>query len=164
MSQDGYTTPGTSVRNPISLTDLVDGARIDTELARVKRFSITAAQLIAMFTTPVALFPAPGAGKYIDIISVNVEYKYGTAQYTGGGALQLSYGAGVTTPATATIAGTFLTGPVANQVIKVAGALASALASAVNNVAVNLTNATAVFAAGDGTVDLIVNYRILPIV
>jgi hypothetical protein len=121
---------------------------------------ITNAQVLAMFTTPIQLVAAPGAGNMINVIDMTVENVFLTAAFAAGGAIQASYGAGVTTPATATIATTFLTAPAANQVIKVAGALASALSSAVLNTAVNLTCATANFTTGGGSLIVKLRYAV----
>lgn len=46
---------------------------------------ITSAQLLACFTTPIMLIPAPGVGLGIDIISVALTYKFGGTAYTDGG-------------------------------------------------------------------------------
>ncbi len=90
-----------------------------------------------------------------------VENKFLTAAFAVGGAIQLSYGTGVTTPASATIAATFLTAPVADQSIKVAGALASALSSAVVNAAITLAAATADFTTGAGSLRLRIAFRVV---
>jgi hypothetical protein len=120
------------------------------------------AQVLTNNSVPKVILPAPGAGNMWDIGSLIVENKFLTAAYTGGGAMALYYGttsAGVL--ATAAIAATFMTGPVANQIIKVLGALASALSSGVLNQPVVFTNPTADFAAGAGSLILKVQYRLL---
>lgn len=123
--------------------------------------TLTNAQLLALFTTPIQLLPAPGAGNMWDILDMTLENKFLTAAFAAGGAIQASYGAGVTTPATATVAATFLTSPAASSVIKVAGALAQALSTAVLNTAVNITNATANFTTGAGSVVVKLTYRMV---
>jgi hypothetical protein len=131
----------------VSILDLRTGAGTAQSVTVV----IPAATVDTMFTTPVTLVAAPGAGNAIDVIDMVVEAVFGSSAFTGGGAIQASYGTGVTTPATATIAATFLTTFSANQMAKVAGTIAASTAStAVVNQAVTLTNATAVFAAGTG--------------
>lgn len=122
---------------------------------------LTSAQIKTLFSAPTAVLAAPGAGAAYDILDAFLDYAYGTTQYAAGGAIQLSYGTGVTTPATATVAATFLTSPTASQAIKVAGALASSLLSAVANKAIYIAAATADFTTGDGTINLIINYRTL---
>jgi hypothetical protein len=117
--------------------------------------------VLTLYSAPTALIPAPGAGNMIDVVDMVVENSYLTAAFASGGAIQASYGSGVTTPATATIAATFLTSPTANQIVKVQGALASSLSSAVLNTAVNLAAATQNFTTGGGSLIVKVSYRVL---
>jgi len=123
-------------------------------------FTVSNALVKTLFSVGVPLLPAPGAGNLWEIESMVVENVFLTAAFAAGGAIQASYGAGVTTPATATIAATFLTSPVANQTIKVAGALASSLSSAVVNTAVRLAAATADFTTGSGSLIVKLVYRL----
>lgn len=118
-------------------------------------------KVLTLFSAPTQILAAPGAGNLFDVIDMVAENVFLTGAYTGGGAIQLSYGTGVTVPATATIPASFLTNPVANQVIKVAGALANNLASAITNKALFLAAATADFAAGAGSLKVNVSYRLL---
>ena len=123
--------------------------------------TLTNAQTKALFSAPQTLIAAQGAGTLIELLSMVVEYQYATAKMTAGGAIQASYDTGVTIPASATIAATFLTGPAANEVIKVSGALADNLSSAVLNKAVIFTCATQDFATGAGTLIVKYSYRVL---
>lgn len=124
-------------------------------------FAVSSAEIKTLNSVGKQLLAAPGAGLFYDVESVYLDYTYGTAQYASGGALQLSYGTGTTTPASATVAATFLTSPTGNQLIRAAGALASSLSSAVLNKAITLVAATGDFTTGDGTLVAIVRYRIL---
>lgn len=124
---------------------------------------LTLAQLQGAFTTPIQVVAAPGATSMIDVIDAVLNLTFGSAAFAGGGAAQLSYGTGVTTPASATWAATMFTTFTASQMGKVAGAIAASTATAnVANKAVNYTNATAVFTAGTaGSGLLSVSYRII---
>jgi hypothetical protein len=124
---------------------------------------LTLAQLQGAFTTPVVVVPAPGATSMVDVIDAVLNLTFGSAAFAGGGAAQLSYGTGVTTPASATWAATMFTTFTVSQMGKVAGAIAASTATtAVANKAVNYTNATAVFTAGTGGSGLLsVSYRII---
>jgi len=133
---------------------------LDATLIRYKKQTITNAQVKALFGTGTEVIPAPGDGKVIEVVELALVNNYSIAAFANGGAIQLSYGAGVTIPATATVAATFLTSPAANQIIKVAGVLGTNLLSAINNVAVNLACATAEFITGSGTVTVMVSYRV----
>lgn len=123
--------------------------------------TITNAQILALFTTPIQLLPAPGAGNAWDVLDMWVENKNAGVAYASGAALQASYGTGVTNPATATIATAFLTSPTAPQSVKVAGAAASALTSAYANQAINFTNATQNFTTGTGTLIVKISARLI---
>lgn len=127
----------------------------------VSSFTVTSAQIKTLNSVPTSLIPAPGAGNMIDIVDAVIQNNYGTAAYASGGVIQLSYGTGTTTPASATIAATFLTSPTAKQMIKVAGALASSLSSAVVNTAIYIACATGDFTTGDGTLTVKIAYRVL---
>jgi len=127
----------------------------------VRTILIPNASVLTLFSVGTQLLPAPGAGNMYDIMDMVVENVFKTGAFASGGAIQASYGTGVTTPATATIAATFLTSPTANQIIKVAGALASSLSSAVLNKAITLAAATADFTTGAGSLIVKLNYRLL---
>src|SRR5574340_1585726 len=124
--------------------------------------TIANAQVLTNNSVPTPVLAAPGAGNMWDIIDLVVENKNTGTAYASGGAMALYYGtssSGVL--ATATIAATFLTSPTAAQVIKVAGALASTLASSIVNTGLVFTNPTADFATGTGTVILKVTARLI---
>ena len=133
---------------------------LDGSLIRYRKVDVANADVKKLFGTGTEIIPAPGDGKVIEVVEAVLVNHYSAAAFTAGGALQLSYGSGVTIPATATVAATFLTSPAASQVIKVAGALASNLLSAINNTAVTLACATQEFATGGGSLTVLVAYRV----
>lgn len=141
----------------VTLVNSVAGA------VNTAQVTLTLAQIQAAFTTPIQIVPAPGVGFYVDVIDASFDYVYGSAAYTGGGAIQLSYGAGVGTPATGTIAAATLTGLAANNLTKLLGiALGPGASSTWVNKAINYTNATANFAAGTGgSATISANYKII---
>lgn len=139
----------------------IEDNRTGSGQVRTAVVTLSNAQVLAMFTTPVQIVAAQGLGTVVNVISMLLENVDGGVAYGGGGAIQLSYGSGLTTPASVTVAATFLTSPTVTQVITAAGALATAAASAVVNKAVNITNATAVFTTGTGTVKVVVNYTVV---
>jgi hypothetical protein len=55
------------------------------------RIPVSAAQLIAANVTPVALLPKPGAGKYYNVIALDVEYLFVTTPYTIAGGASLEW-------------------------------------------------------------------------
>jgi hypothetical protein len=56
--------------------------------------TITQAQLLDLFNTPVELIAAPGAGLYVVVEEMEVLHTYSTAVYINGGILQVEYGDG----------------------------------------------------------------------
>ncbi len=127
----------------------------------VSTFLVANAAVKTLYSVGTTLLPAPGAGNAWIVDEMYVENVYLTAAFAAGGAIQASYGTGVTTAATSTIAATFLTSPTANQMIAVAGALASSLSSNVLNKAITLAAATADFTTGGGSLIVKLRYRLL---
>lgn len=166
----GGTKTGTTVRGPIRIrrpkkvAGSATGSYQDFDVFNAIQITLTSAQLKALNTTPVLVLAAPALpGDTILVDSYVLNYIYGTVAYTSGGAIVLGYDTTATTPASATIAATFLTSPAANQVASALGSLASALSSAVIDKGLYITAATGNFATGDGTVIVTVYYRVLSI-
>ena len=121
-----------------------------------KTVTLTAANIIAMYTTPVALIAAPGAGKSIVVQKVAFTITRTSTAFTGGGAPIVQYAAtangGGTQALDSTLAATVITGAAGTTVSFRNGAVVSDAASTVTqNVGLFISNATAVFAAGMGT-------------
>jgi hypothetical protein len=134
---------------------LVASGAIDYSV-RHKTVSVTAAEIIAMYTTPKALIAAAGAGKSIVITRAVFRIVRSSTAFTGGGAAIIQYnstanGAG-TNACDSTMASTVITGAAGTTETARNGAVLSDVAStAIQNVGIYLSNATAVFAAGTGT-------------
>lgn len=118
---------------------------------------LTAANIIAMYTTPVQLVAAQGAGKSIAVTKVAFTITRTATAFTGGGAAIVQYdstanGAGQQA-LDSTIAATVITGAAGTTVSTRNGAVISDLAStSIQNKGLFISNGTAVFAAGTGTV------------
>lgn len=121
--------------------------------------SLSAAQIIAMGTTPVELIAAPGAGKAIIVDNITFKMVRTATAFTGGGAVEFRY---------TDASGAKVTADVAEALIDTAGA-ATAFANVrgieasitpVANAAVVITNATAAFAAGTGTAVITIDYHV----
>lgn len=128
-----------------------------------KTVALTAANLIAMYTTPVAILPAPGAGKSILVTKLGFTITRTSTAFTGGGAVIFQYGAtangGGTQALDSTMATTVITGAAGATVTARNGAVISDLAAAtIQNAGLYISNATAVFAAGTGTATVDVWY------
>ena len=71
----------------------VDYAQLAVDVAATATVTLTAAQIKALYDTPVQkLIAAPGSGKLILIDSILWDIAFGTLQYTAGGAIQAQYG------------------------------------------------------------------------
>src|SRR5215469_14468470 len=46
------------------------------------KLTLTSAQLLALFTTPVTIIPAPGANMYIHVLGVDMHFTFVTTAYT----------------------------------------------------------------------------------
>ena len=134
----------------VSINDLRTGG--ETNEATL---TLTAAQVNTMYTTPVELLPAPAAGSFYVVQQAILVNENGGTAWTSGGAITIGYSnanPGSPNALTGTIAATFLTSPVAKQIITLAGAqIATALESTVDALGIFISNATGVFATGTGT-------------
>lgn len=119
-------------------------------LLQTVEIPLTLAQLQALNTSPVSVIPAFGAGSLTTVVSATLNLIYGSASFSGGGTVQLSYGAATTYPASATWAASDFTSLSANQVHTVAGALAVTASTNVLNKAIYLFGNSANFSSGTG--------------
>jgi hypothetical protein len=118
--------------------------------------SLSAAQIIAMYTTPVQIIAAPAAGKSIAVVKAAFTIARTSTAFTGGGVVIFQYGNtanGAGTQALdSTIAATVVTGASGTTVTLRNGAVISDLAAAsIQAVGLFISNQTGVFAAGTGT-------------
>lgn len=119
--------------------------------------SLTSANLLAMYATPVVVIAAPGAGKAIKLKSCVAIFDSTATTYANGGVIYLSYNN--TTPITNNVAATFLTAG-----DKVYGLNPLAAAGGINmlvNTALTITNDTAAFITGTGVARLLIEYEIV---
>ena len=116
--------------------------------------TLTAAEFIAGYATPIEVLPAPGAGLAYTNVRMVVRLNYGSAQFDNGGAVGLQYGATANlggtkvTATTAAVAINALTADSAWAVVPVT-VVPVALATAVN-AAITLSNDSGAFTDGTG--------------
>lgn len=122
---------------------------------KISQFNLTAADITSSHSAPVVLIAAPGVNKAVFPTKALLQFKYGSVQFTGGGAGQLVYHGATTNLLTGTILAATVQAA-ANARISL-GAQAAGLALALNT-GIDFYSATADFAAGDSTAILTVWY------
>lgn len=123
--------------------------------------SLTASQIIAMGTTPITLIPTPGTGKAVIVEQIVVEINRTSTQFTSGGVLQFFYHGATVELMGASIAAASVTGT-AGQSIFILNPVSTSGGSVVTKeVGVDITNATAAFATGTGTMKVFLKYRVV---
>ena len=139
----------------------VGSSALDPRVLQVATVTLTAANLIAMKTTPVSVLPAPGAGKVLVIDTISFQFKPGGTQFTGGGAITFQYHGTAITPHSGSVPASVLQGATAD--VQYLGPFASAALDLQNaiNAGLDVTNASAVFAAGNGTAIVTVWYALV---
>jgi len=131
---------------------------------RVATINLSAAQLIAMYTTPVQVIAAiPGKTIWVD--SYDFTMTRTSTAFTGGGALRVQYsntanGAGTGT--SATIAATVVTGAAGvTYTHRINSDISDFASASVAGIGLYISNQTAAFAAGTGTAVLTIRYFVL---
>ena len=145
--QSSSLLPGTNIA-----ANTITSGNIAASVLQYTSIALTSAQIKAMYTTPVSVLAAPGAG-YVNVIdSVCLVFTAGT-QYTSGGAVAIQYHTGAVA-CTNTISETIIQSASSSNSFR-----AGKDAAAVANDIIEITNATGVFATGTGTAVLHVWYR-----
>lgn len=163
-SKRPFSAPGfTEAASTGNTTGGILASEFAPHVMRTASVALTAAQIIAMGTTPVTILAAPGAGLSIVVREIVFEMKRTATAFTGGGAVSFQYH---TTTSSVPHAGT-----VASSVVTTAGAATVTVLLAPNagatglvipsNEGIDITNATAAFAAGTGTANVFLTYRII---
>jgi hypothetical protein len=136
---------------------------IDSSIAATATVALSAAQLIAMGTVPVSILAAPGAGKAILVEQILFEMTRTGTAFTGGGALNFQYHTTTTSvPHAGTIPATLVTTGGAGSAQTALGMNVGANGLVIpSNEGIDITNATAAFAAGTGTAKVFIKYRIV---
>lgn len=122
--------------------------------------SLTSAQILDLFTTPIQIVPAPGAGKYIEFISSTASYTFVTAAYATNTQIQLKF-----TGANNHVANnsSILTGTVdlSYSFVRPSFGSQTTATQVLKNTALNVTVATGNPTGGSGTIIVKMLYRIV---
>ena len=74
----------------ITDVDAIAAYTLASESIKIEKTTITSAQLLDMYTTPVTLVPAQGANTLIVPVNVVLKYRFGTIEYTTNQTITLS--------------------------------------------------------------------------
>jgi hypothetical protein len=130
-----------------------------TTTQRVK-VSLSSAQILNMFSSPVVLVPAPGAGYAIDVISIMVRFTYGTIAYSGNTNLIIQ--SSHLTPLAIGTNSVILPSSVNRMGAIVKNGISGVAANQYQeNSAIQITTQTGNPSAGDGTLDVYITYGIV---
>lgn len=117
--------------------------------------TLTSAQILALFTTPIVLLPAPGVGKILVVRRITCKNNFNSVAYTGANALEARYTDAAGAKVTGDIPATFI------------NAAANAYYHAVPAAVVPVENSPIVLAvptanpgAGNGTIAVEIEYAI----
>jgi hypothetical protein len=125
------------------------------------QFPLTAAQLIAMGTTPITIVPAPGAGFAIAVEQIAVELNLTATAFTSGGVAHFYYHGQTTEIMAQSIAAATVQGGAGQSLLLLEPAQTAGGSVVTPAVGIDITNATAPFASGTGAAIVTVWYSLL---
>ena len=165
VGQTGAAAAWTSVTGDVSLS-AAGVTSIAANIHQVASVALSAANLIAMGTTPVSILSAPGSGKVIVPSLIVFEMTRTSTAFTGGGAVSFQYHTTTTSvPHSGSIPATVVTtGGAGTAVIMLGPNVGSNGLVLPVNEGIDITNATAAFAAGTGTANVFFYYRVITLV
>jgi len=159
------TIPGTVSYAAAGISNL----SLERVVNQQKSGTLTLAQMLALYSTPVTILPALPTGYMYVVDKFVLEAVYGSLAFSGGGVIYLQYGSTAhgANKATDDIAAAFLTTFPSSKVVSVDGLTLSStgiVISAVTGAVVSLTAADAVFTGGTGaTGAYTVYYHVVPL-
>jgi len=128
-----------------------------TSPIRYKTVKVTSAEILALNATPKVLVAAPGAGRAIEFVSAVLHLDYGAATYTANGTLTVR-----TTTNTSVLSGTLVAAELLHSTVdKVAVMIPVSTGIGLDlNDGIELYEPTGECTTGDGTLTVVVGYRI----
>lgn len=153
--------------NAVTTAKIIDGAvttgKLSEDTLQYVSVPVSAAQIALLYANPLLMIASIGAHELIVIDHCVIEFDYNAAQYTAGGALGLQYDntanlAGVA--ASSTEAAATINGFTADNMFRLTGATVG-LAANMTDKGIFLSNDTAAFATGDGTMTVNLTYHVV---
>lgn len=125
-------------------------------------FNVTSANILAMNATPVNLIAAPPAGYAIIVNNVLFQMTRTATAYTGGGVVNLVYTGGAVVPHSGSMPASVVTTGGAGVALNNNGPVSAANGIVVPTaVGIDITNGTAAFTVGTGTLKVYINYSVV---
>lgn len=124
-------------------------------------YAVSSASILAMNATPVNLIAAPPAGYSVIVNNVMFQMTRTSTQYANGGTVNLVYTGGSVVPHSSTVPATVVTGA-AGVVLNNNGPVSAANGIVVPTATgVDITNNTAAFITGTGTLKVYIDYSVV---
>lgn len=143
----------------------ISSTQIAANITQYAKVPMTLANFTGMYAAPFQLVAAPAAGLMIMLESMILEWVYGSAALTAGGAITAQLGNTVHAGGTimsGSIAAADLTGLAASSAEKVGSVLAITANTSLTALGLFLSNATAAFATGTGgSANIHIWYRVI---
>jgi predicted RecA/RadA family phage recombinase len=160
VNAPGGLTTDPTVRVRLTPTPLgpVGVADLDPSVLQKAVVTLTAAQIMAMNGAPVAILPAPAAGQVLVINQIIAQMKPGATQFTGGGAVSFQYHGTAVVPHSGNIPAATINSAAASENV---APPPTGVVQAPTATGLDITNAAAPFATGNGTLVVTVFYSII---
>ena len=148
------------VNNTVTATQIaahgLGAASIAANVIQQIQVPISSAQILALYGTPLAVIPAPGAGKSIQIIQALFRTAPSGTAYANGGVMRLQYHTGPVAATGTIAAAVVISGTASDNIL-----LATASAPVINDLVEFAVSATGEFITGTGTALIDILYRIV---
>lgn len=150
--------PGYTEKSVLRGTIGIQASELDQSILQKAVVTLSTANITGMNGTPVSILPAPGARMVILVDSIHLQTNPGATQFTGGGAVTLQYHGTTTDPHSSNIpAATINSATASNNLLPPP----TAVVQVPTNTGIDITNATAAFATGNGTAIVTIWYVIV---
>ncbi len=143
-----------------ALPQYVTPTELGTSPIKYIKTSISSAQILSMFTTPILLVPAQGANTLFLVNAFWIELIYNSIAYTGGGSVNVVWD-NTSSVIALSNAATSITGTSSGTIALSVPAAAFMATTNTINKGLYFTNSTAVFATGNSTANLHLYYSVL---
>ena len=142
----------------------VKSNNVETMVLNAVTVNLTAAQIIAMYTTPVVVVPAV-TGKAIFVKSVEFDITRTATAFTSGGVVNVQYDStanGAGTKTHSDIAATVVTGAAGEtRTYRIPLVQSDIAVASIEGIGLYISNASGVFATGTGTATVTVLYTLI---